>query len=133
MTTPDLSDLRPEKPDYPKALRHIRESLDAGLTVFAVHNEFVTRKELLLSPKAGWIKYGQPYGTSGEGWLHVVWMEHGSCWASMTNWMDWMDWTYIAQKMAITKWPGDAKSIAALVQNIAQIGTGKALVTADSL
>lgn len=123
-----MNELRPEDPRYPQQVRLIRERLDAGLTVYVQHAEYMTGKRLVIARVSALAREGSfsPHALATEFFL--AWVEHGSMW-----YPEHADWGYIAQKLDIAKWPADAKSIAAFMANILNVGTDKPLVKADEL
>ena len=124
-------ELHPEDGDYPQLLRAIRAWLDAGLVVRVRHNEYATGKEMILcritamTPSAG-LPVGQ------RDYLYVSWLYEGSLWIPFGIGHE-VDWGYIAGKMKISKWPSDAKSIAAFVINLGRVGTDLPMVTAEGM
>ena len=122
-----MSELRPEDPDYPGRVRRIREQLDEGLAVYVDHCEFVTSKKMVLIRATA---LTGPIPASYRDYLLVTWIYAGSMWYPLNV---YPNWGYIAEKFNIDKWPGDAKSIAAFLWNINQIGSGAPLVTAGEM
>lgn len=108
--------LVPYDDPYPGQLRRIRDLLDAGVPVVVEHNEFATRKELVITPYAAMTKFGATYGLGGESWWHLSWTNTGSMWVPASG---RAGAAYIAEKLAIRKWQLDAESIAAFIKSLA--------------
>ena len=110
------SSLRPYEDPYPGQLRRIRDLLDAGVPVMVEHNEFATRKELVITPYAAMSKFGTTYGLGDEQWWYLSWTNTGSMWVPASG---RADYSYIAEKLNIRKWIADAKSIEAFIRSLA--------------
>jgi hypothetical protein len=124
-----VTELRPEEPDYPARLRLIRTWLDEGLAVYVDHCEFGTSKKMVLVRASALVRAGS-FPPVYTDYLLVTWIESGSMWYPMDI---RPNFGYIAEKLQISRWPGDAKSIAAFLWNLSQMGTGVALVTAKEM
>jgi hypothetical protein len=120
-------ELRPEAPEYPARLRRIREQLDEGLAVYVDHCEYGTSKKLVLIRATALT--GGNFPPVWADYLFLGWLYSGSMWVP-----EWdIHWDYIAGKLQISKWPGDAKSVSAFLQNLGRVGTGLPMVKADDL
>lgn len=115
--------LRPYDDPYPGQLRRIRELLDTGVSVLVEHNEFGTRKELVLAPKSGMTAFGKAYGLGQHEWYLLSWVGQGSMWVPLNG---GADAGYIAEKLDIAKWRLDAQSIAAFTKSLGHRGVFRA-------
>ena len=122
-----MNEVRPEDVQYPAMLRRIREQLDEGLTVYVDHCEFSTSKKLVIVRAEALTREGA-FPPVYADYLFIGWLYTGSMW-----YVPHASWDYIADKIGVHKWPGDAKSIAAFMSNILNVGTGKPLIKAGDL
>ena len=107
------SSLRPYDDPYPGQVKRIHDLLVSGVPVAVEHEEFATRKELVITPTSAMAKFGG-WVSNRLGW-HVSWTYTGSMWIPTGG---NFDASYIAEKLAIRKWPADAESIAAFLKSI---------------
>lgn len=108
--------LQPYDDPYPGQIMRIRDLLDAGVAVMVVHNEFATRKELVITPHEAMAEFGTTNGLGGETYWHLSWTNTGSMWVPANG--D-AHASYIAEKLDIRKWWKDAQSIAAFIKSLA--------------
>jgi hypothetical protein len=120
-----MNELRPEEPDYPARLRRIREQLDEGLTVYVDHCEFGISKKLVLVRATALT--GAHFPPIYADYILVTWIYTGSMWYPLVS---RPDSGYVMEKLKISKWDLDAKSIVALMMNLANVGTDEPLVVA---
>jgi len=111
------SELRPEEPDYPVRLLRLNQQLDMGLTVYVDHCEYGTSKKLVIVKATALTREGS-FPPIYNHYLFLSWLERGSMWIPDLD----ISWDYIASKLSISQWPGDAKSISAFLQNLGMIG-----------
>ena len=119
-----MTELRPEEPDYASRLRRIREQLDEGLSVYVDHCEFGTSKKLVLVRATALT--GAHFPPSFDDYVLVTWIYTGSFWYPLNT---RPDAGYIQEKLAIPHCDDDARSIAALMSNIAKVGAEYSLHT----
>lgn len=114
------SSLRPYDDPYPGQIKRIHDLLLSGVPVAVEHNEFATRKELIVVPASAMARFGGWVGNR-EGW-HLSWSYTGSMWIPIDTVYDTLntsiDAGYVAEKLAIRKWMLDAESIVAFVKSI---------------
>jgi hypothetical protein len=81
------------------------------------------------------VQFGRPNVTPDVTFVLLDWLNTGSLWFPLDGNFE-THWTYVAEKVQIRKWPGDAKSIAALITNLQRLAaepvTGE-LVSAEEL
>lgn len=115
--------LVPYEYPYSAQLQRIRRLLDDAVPVLVVHNEFATRKELVITPESSMAGgFGRPALSSGV-WWHLSWTNTGSMWVPAPQRFQFesdfiIDASYVAEKMDIRKWPDDARSIAAMLRTL---------------
>ena len=108
--------LNPYADPYPGQLTRIRKALDLGVTVYVEHNEFATRKQLVLAPLSGMTQFESPHLGDHE-WYLLSWVNTGSMWVPLN---DGVDAAYVAEKLNIRRWWMDAESIAAFTESLAR-------------
>jgi hypothetical protein len=109
--------LHPYDDPYAAQIVRIRDLLDEGVPVMVIHNEFATRKELVITPRTAMAEFGNTYGLGGENYWHLSWSYTGSMWVPASG---RADYSYIAEKLDIYKWIDDAKSIEAFIKSLAE-------------
>lgn len=123
-----MTELRPEEPDYPARLRRIREQLDEGLTVYVDHCEFGTSKKLVLVRATALT--GGHFPPIYSDYVLVTWIYTGSMWYPLGS---RPDSGYVMEKLSTPKWVLDAKSIVALMRNLADIGSDLPMSHAENM
>ena len=120
--------LRPYDDPYPGQIRRIHDLLLAGVPVAVEHEEFATRKELVITPASAMARFGG-WVANREGW-HLSWTYTGSMWIPLDTVYDGLttsiDASYVAEKLSIRKWWLDAQSIVAFIKSIATCSVVKA-------
>lgn len=120
----EFGQIRPEREDYLDDIASIRADLEAGGVVYVEHAEHMTCHRLLIVPGAVVNFFAPPWGTKKytRDTLAIFYEGHQGPLFVHTDGTDWVHYDYAAEKFGIRQWPGDAVSLANLINRL--IGWG---------
>lgn len=116
----EYGQIRPERDDYLEDIEAIRTDLAAGKTLYVEHAWDMTGHKLLLVPGSTVKHFVPPWGTRHFNFnsLAVFYLGHKGPVFAHTDGSDWVHFSYAAEKFGIEQYPGDAVSLANLINRI---------------